>query len=128
MKINKALRILLIAFVGFCLVTSIFYFITLSSSKPVDQPAVYGKVQKAAAADYNNCIILYPEKPVFITAGINDSLTTGQIIPSVNNLRESVQKGPFNIIITPETSQELIAVALNACTTAGLKDYRILEL
>lgn len=129
MQNKKALwRLVAVALAIGCLVPVIYFMVTLYSSKPVDVPLVKEQVEKAVAEDYANCIILYPEKTVFITEGIKDSITAGQIIPSVNNNLQSVQKSPSSIIITPETSRELIGVALDACTAAGLKDYRILAL
>lgn len=128
MPLNKMLRYVILAIVALSLVPVIFFMISISYSEPVNNPPTYGQGKKAAEKDYTNCIILYPNQAIFITAGSRDTLLTEQIAPSIQKNRESVSKSPFNIIITPDTNQEMIVHALDACTISELKEYQLLEL
>jgi hypothetical protein len=125
MPINKLLRTLILAIVAIGLVLVIFFSLTIFYSKPVN---IYGKEKKAEAADYANCIILYPNQVIFITKGSRDTLTPEQIVPSIQNNRQSVSKSTFNIIVSPKTDFGMIVQKLDACTSSALKDYRLLEL
>jgi hypothetical protein len=128
MPLNKLLRMLILAIVAIGLVIVIFFLLTVSFSEPVNDPPIYGQGKKAAAKDYTNCIILYPNQAIFITAGSKDTLPPEQIVPSIQKNRESVSKSTFNIIIAPNTNQGMIVQALDACTVSELKEYQLLEL
>lgn len=127
MQNKKALRIIILAILGISLAVAVFYFVTVSLSGPVNQPMVEEKLQKAVEADYENCVILYPEKPVFIASGKTDSLTPGQMIAYASQHRQVLQNKQFSIIITPQTPQPLITLTLEACSAAGISNYRILQ-
>jgi biopolymer transport protein ExbD len=128
MPLNKMLRILILAILAIGLVLVIFFLITISFSEPVNNPPVYGQGKKAASEDYTNCLIVYSNQVVLITAGSRDTLTSEQIVPSIQKKRESVSKGTFNIITTPDTNFGMVVKALDACTISELKEYQLLEL
>lgn len=128
MPLNKTLRILILAVVAIGLVPVIFFLLTISFSEPVNNPPTYGQGKKASEKDYNNCIILFPNQAIFITAGSRDTLPTEQIVASIQKKREAVSKSTFNIIITPNTDLGMVVQALDACTVSELKEHQLLEL
>jgi hypothetical protein len=128
MLLTKTLRNLIVAIIAICLLIVAFFFLTISNSKPVSQPLIYGEGQKAEKADFANCVILNKNQAILITEGSKDTLGFDQILPYVQNKRQSVGNSTFNIIVTPDTDFGVVKKTLDACSISQLQDYRLLEM
>lgn len=134
MEIKQVFGRLLIGLIALSFISTIYYFITIQHSKPVNVSVITEATTSqdieiagsptitAQKEHYKNCIVLHATTATIMTDSINDTFGVNYILDKLRLYKDKINQQTFYVITTKGSSQDATLNALKACGALGLKD------
>jgi hypothetical protein len=137
MEIKQVFGRLLIGLIALSFISTIYYFITIQHSKPVNvsvitEATTSQDIQLAGSPTitaqkehYKNCIVINATTATIMADTINDTFGVNVIYDKLHQYKDKINQQTFYIINTKGASQDATLNALQACGEMGLKDIKL---
>lgn len=127
MKTKKVVIIILASILIISTGSVLFYYWTTKMAPPTNIYEGSTDIKMAVSSDYDNSIVLYKDKAVFMIDHIKVETSYDSVNQIISRKIDLLKQKEFNIICTKETDYKTIVHILDAISINKIARYKLLK-